>query len=466
MSNPAFTSPYLQGAAAPVSDELDLSNLEVIGEIPAGLRGTYLRNGPNPAFPSKGEYHIWDGDGMVHALTFDNEGVHYRNRWISTPPLQAEQRHGRALYGGMMDSETPDPELVGNAGLYKNPANTNIVRHAGKLLALWEGGLPTAMTDDLETLGTDDFSGALRGPMTAHPKIDPVTGEMFAFGGAPFPPYLRIHTIDAAGKMVKSVEIDLPRPVMIHDFLVTEEHIVVFDSPLIFDFEGHAQTGSLLRWAPEYGTRIGVMPRYGEASDMRWLESDICNVFHFLNGWTEGNKIELTASSMPWVSIDFQKSEPPEGVDGNAYLNSFSIDLGTGHVGQRQIGEIAGDFCKVADSVAGMKHRYGYMSSFSSGEGTGADFDAITMYDLETGSESSRGFGPETFVGECAFAPNVLGNGAEDDGWIVNYVYAKDGSESEFVVIDPHDFLGEPVARIRMPRRVPIGFHGNWVPAT
>jgi carotenoid cleavage dioxygenase-like enzyme len=207
------------------------------------------------------------------------------------------------------------------------------------------------------------------------------------------------------------------------------------------------------------------MPRYGEGSDMRWFESDICNVFHFLNG-TEGNKIELTASSMPWVSIDFQKSEPPEGVDGNAYLNSFSIDLGTGEVSQRQIGEIAGDFCKVADSVAGMKHRYGYMSSFSSGEGTGADFDAITMYDLETGSESSRGFGPGTFVGECAFAPNVLGNGAEDDGWIVNYVYAKDGSESEFVVIDPHDFLGEPVARIRMPRRVPIGFHGNWVPAT
>jgi carotenoid cleavage dioxygenase-like enzyme len=137
-------------------------------------------------------------------------------------------------------------------------------------------------------------------------------------------------------------------------------------------------------------------------------------------------------------------------VDGNAYLNSFSIDLGMGQVSQRRIGDIAGDFCKFADSVAGMKHRYGYMSSFSSGEGTGADFDAITMYDLETGSESSRGFGLGTFVGECAFAPNVLGNGAEDDGWIVNYVYAKDGSESEFVAIDPHDFLAEPIVRSRL----------------
>jgi carotenoid cleavage dioxygenase-like enzyme len=197
---------------------------------------------------------------------------------------------------------------------------------------------------------------------------------MFAFGGAPFPPYLRIHTIDPAGS----------------------------------------------------------------------------NVFHFLNGWTEGNKIELTVSSMTWVSIDFQKSEPPEGVDGNAYLNSFSIDLGMGQVSQRQIGDIASDFCVVADSVAGMKHRYGYMSSFSSGEGTGADFDAITMYGLETGSESSRGIGPGTCFGECAFEPNVLGNGAEDDGWIVNYVYATDASESEFVVIEPHGFLAEPIARIRM----------------
>jgi carotenoid cleavage dioxygenase len=465
MPDPIFDSPYLQGASAPVSDELDLRNLEVIGEIPAGLRGCYLRNGPNPAFTPKGEYHIWDGDGMLHALTFDEAGVHYRNRWIATAALQAEERHGRALYCGMMDNDPPDPELVGGAGPRKNPANTNIVRHAGKLLALWEGGLPTALTEDLETIGVDDFAGALRGSMTAHPKIDPVTGEMFAFGSAPFPPFLNIHKFDASGKLAKSVEVDLPRAVMIHDFMVTEQHIVVFDSPLIFDIDGLARGGSIFRWAPEYGTRIGVMPRNGEGSDMRWFDVENCNVFHFMNGWNEGSRIELTAASMPWASIDFENEEPPEGMDVNAYLNAFSIDLGTGQVSKRQIGDITGDFCRVADSVAGRKHRYGYMSSFSSGKGGAADFDSITMYDLETGSEKSRGFGPGTLVGECSFAPNVLGDGAEDDGWIVNYVYAADGSESEFVVIDPRNFLGEPVARIRMPRRVPIGFHGNWLPA-
>lgn len=224
-------SPYLTGVYAPVTDELDLPDLEITGVVPPALSGSFLRNGPNPAFPPLGAYHPFDGDGMLHGVWLDGGRARYRNRWIDSAGLAAERRTGRALYGGMTNPVFPDPALVGDAGGLKNTANTHVVRHAGRTYCLLEVAPPTLVAPDLATIGTFDFDGKLVGPMTAHPKIDPLSGEMLFFGYDFAPPYLRYHVVDPTGTLVRSVDIDLPDPVMIHDFTVTERHVVFLDAP-------------------------------------------------------------------------------------------------------------------------------------------------------------------------------------------------------------------------------------------
>ncbi len=281
--------PFLAGVYRPVSDELDVGQLEVTGALPESLHGSFLRNGPNPMFAPSGEYHVFDGDGMLHEVALDGGTARYRNRWIASRGLAAEQRAGRALYGGMANAQFPGPELVGDAGSMKNVANTNVLRHAGRILCLWEAGPPTVVSAGLETLGTTDFDGRLRGALTAHPKVDPATGEMFAFGYSAIPPYLRYHVIDATGALVRTVDIDLPAPVMMHDFAVTERHVVFLDAPAVFDLARFGTGGPLVAWEPDRGTRLGVMRRDGDGSDLRWIEIDTCFVFHFLNVWSEAS---------------------------------------------------------------------------------------------------------------------------------------------------------------------------------
>lgn len=458
-----MNDPRLQGVHAPVADELDVE-LRTHGELPRGLRGRYLRNGPNPAFEPKGRYHMFDGDGMIHALDFEEGRVRYRNRWLRTAALEAERRVGRSLYGGLTDANPPGDEvLLPGEPRMKNPANTHIIRHAGRHLALWEGGQPTAISADLDTLGLDDFAGALVGPMTAHPRIDPVGGQLLFFGYSPFPPHLRYHEVDASGKLVRSVEIDLPNPVMIHDFLVTHEHVVFFDSPAVFDFAHYASGGSIILWKPEAGTRLGIMPRNGDAGDLRWFEIPTAYVFHFLDAWSQDDRVHVFGAPSPWLGLDFENDSPPDGLDTDTYLHEWTVDLSAGRVSTRRIGDTPGEFCKVPDAVAGRKHRYGYLASFSSGRCDGGYFDGLTKFDLEREREM-HWFEPGTVVGEPSFAPDQDdSSGAEDAGWVVAYAHLDGGTRSEFIVIDARDFEAGPIARISMPRRVPFGFHGNWL---
>ena len=168
-----------------------MHDLVVEGEIPRELHGTLYRNGPNPQFAPRGKYHWFDGDGMIHALTIGDGKAHYRNRWVRTQGFQMEREAGESFFGGLANFANSDPRAE---GIFPNAANTNIIGHGGKLLALWEAGPPHELDPHtLETIGPYDFDGQLLGPMTAHPKIDPETGELFFFGYSPFPPYLRYY---------------------------------------------------------------------------------------------------------------------------------------------------------------------------------------------------------------------------------------------------------------------------------
>lgn len=454
-------SPFLRGAFEPVTDERDDTGLTVTGEMPADLQGTFLRVGPNPQFAPIGAYHPFDGDGMLHALTIRDGSVSYRNRWVDSKGLQVERQRGRAVWGGLTEMSFPDREAVEAGGLIKNTANTNTVRHAGRTLALLEACLPTQIGDDLETIGELDFGGKLTGAFTAHPKVDPISGEMIFFGYGPFPPYLRYHVVSATGELVHSVDLELPAPVMIHDFVVTEHWTIFFDAPAIFDVRALAAGGPITSWRPENGTRIGVMPRFGDAGSIRWFEVDNQYVVHFFNAWEQGSTVHIAAprtSVMPGAlgSVDVSGAESP-------LPWRWSIDLETGKVSETQLDDVAGEFPRVNERFATRPTRYLYNSTSDSWDMT-FDFKGVIKYDLEKGRSTHHRHADRELAGEHVFAPRP-GASSEDDGWLLSLVLDRETRTTDLVVLDARDLESGPVARVHLPRRVPIGFHANWIPA-
>ena len=275
-------NPYLHGNYAPVLVERsDDHELPVTGVIPPDLCGRLLRNGPNPtAVPTdESDYHWFAGDGMLHGITLaDGRAEGYRNRWVRTRALAAK-----------LDTTAPS----GPTEPVDGPANTHVIRHGGSTLALVESGLPHAVSDDLDRARVHDFDGSLSSPMTAHPKVDPSTGELLFFGYDVFgPPFLRYHVAAPTGELVRTEAIDIPRATMMHDFGVTATRAVFLDLPILFDLDLAAGGHPLpFRWVPEAGARIGVMPRSGGNGDIRWIGVDPVYVFHVLNAYDDGDTV-------------------------------------------------------------------------------------------------------------------------------------------------------------------------------
>ena len=453
-------SPYLQGNCTPVDDELNVADLRVTGHVPEALQGLYLRNGPNQQFSPIGRYHVFDGDGMVHGVELGDGGARYRNRWVESRGLLAERRAGRALFGGLSEFTFPDQAVIDEAGLMKNTANTNIIRHADRYLALMEGALPTELTEDLSTVGEWDYDGKLVGSMTAHPKWDPATGELLFFGYSPFPPFLRYHVADATGALVRSVDIDLPRPVMMHDFVATERHVVFFDLPAVFDLEAMMGGGTPIRWEPQHGARIGVMPRDGENEDVTWFELDPFFVFHFLNGWDEGDTVVVDGCRAPHMPVAFGAEVLTE--PARPMLHRWVMNLTDGTVTETALDDRPGDFPRLNMHRSGLPNRYGYVAH-GPWQGEPVQFNAVVKYDLTTGTSTVHDYGRDAEAGEPVFAPDPDGQ-AEDDGWLLNFVFDRGTASSELQILDARDMAAEPVARVHLPRRVPFGFHGNWMP--
>ncbi len=465
---PAFPDhPYLTGAFEPVHDELVADDLVVRGQLPPGLRGRFLRNGGNPAFPPLGRFHIFDGDGMIHALEIDEGRVRYRNRFVESAGLLAERRAGRALFGGLSEFVLPDPDVVAECGVIKNTANTHVIGHADRILALMEGAKPTELTAELATVGEFDFGGALRGSMTAHPKADPTTGELVFFGYSPTPPYLRYHVADASGTLVRSEDIDLPGPVMMHDVAVTATHVIWFDLPAVFDLDAFISGGTSIRWQPDHGARIGVMPRDGGNDDIRWIEVEPFYVFHFLNAFDavgpDGAATIVVdgcrADRLPTAFGDDVLTTPTRPA-----LHRWHIDPAAGTVRDEPLDERPVDFPRVAPATETLANRYGYTGQATSWDAEIARFDGFVKYDLASGSSDAHVFGRGVASGEPVFAPDPDGDG-EDAGWLLTFVEDLATRTSTVEIVDARDVSGGSIASVELPRRVPFGFHGSWLSA-
>ena len=462
-------SPYLLGNYAPIREETTADDLKVIGELPLDMDGIYVRTGPNPQFDPKGQYHWFDGDGMLHGVRVKDGKASYRNRYVQSKGYLEEKAEGQAVYYGLMEMEKNFAQGRG----YKNQGNTALVWHDGQLLTLMEGAEPHAVkVPGLETLGTYDFCGKLISSFTAHPKVDEKTGEMMFFGYNPMAaPYVQYSLVSKDGELQFTRPIDVPRGVMMHDFAVTEHYTIFMDLPLTFSVERAMKGGPVLAFERDLPARYGILPRHGGNDDIKWFEMPAHYVFHTSNAWEDGDDVVLHACRLESTNVLQPGGAPSKeltdvygnATDSMAVMHRWRFNMKTGTFKEEQIDDIATDFPRVDDSLVGYGCRFSYNARFARKEpGHPPAFEGINKYDLQTGRMETHLHGKERYGGEPVFVARSGGKD-EDDGWLVTYVYDEIEGTSEMVVVDAKNMGGAPIARVIVPARVPYGFHGAWV---
>ena len=454
MTTTAPANPFLAGNYAPVSDEITATDLEVRGRLPEALTGRYLRTGPNPHGAPVEPYHWFLGNGMIHGIELAGGRARwYRNRWVRTSAISAAM------------GESP---VAGPAQPMYDESNTNVIGYAGRILSLTEGCYPYELSNELDTLRRfTPTSGTLPRGLTAHPKIDPLTGDLHGFSYWWEAPYCYYHVIRPDGTVAVSEPIDLPQPVSMHDFAITREHVLFFDQPYLFDLEAAMQHGFPFRWAPELGARVGVLRRGDPGSQIRWFETETCYCFHPMNAY-DTDRGDAGAST---IVVDVPKMDSvgtgAAPKPSSLTLERWTIDVAAGVVKQDVIDDAPQEFCRVNESVLASQHGYGYTIATGLGAGD-LPYAATRTYkhDFVAGTREVHEFGAGLHPGEFVFVADPERGGAEDGGWLMGLVHDDAADRTRLTLLDAQDFAGDPVAEVILPRRVPYGFHGNWIPDT
>ncbi|MET0317848.1 MAG: carotenoid oxygenase family protein [Rhodococcus fascians] len=445
---------HLNGVFAPQREEVDVVDLPVVGEIPADLKGSYLRNGPNPRFDPIGSFVFpLDGDGMVHRVGNADGRASYTNRFVRTPMVELEEQRGEAIWSGVMDGYTPPASVVGDAlaGTTRQLPDINIVDHAGKLLAMAEGDRPYLLDrEKLATLAQEDCDGAMRVGSTAHPKIDPHTGEMVLFNYSLEAPYLTWSIVGADGRVLLSpTPVDgLDKPYMIHDMALTQKYVVLFVNPLAFDLAAAMTGGALLSWQPDRGTRIALIPRDGGA--IRWIDTEAFWVWHFANAFDNPDGT---------VTVDYVEHLFPGGLTkptgvNNPALTRALLNPVTGAVSRTQISDRFGiEFPRVDDRLLTLDH--GRIATVGKSEVDDGFLESLFFHDVHSGRDEV--WSPGVAIGEPIYIP-----GETHDYWGAIGTDPED-LKSRFYILDADNPADGPLATIELPIRVPAGLHGIWV---
>ncbi|MET3840412.1 carotenoid oxygenase family protein [Bradyrhizobium sp. OAE829] len=436
----AGTKPFwLRGNLAPVAEEVTAFDLPVEGAIPPVLRGLYARNGANPRQGHSG--HWFFGDGMLHGVSLRNGRAEwYRNCWIRTPQYDGAERNPGAF------------------DVRSSTANTNVISHAGRIMALVENALPMIMNRELGTVGFHDYDGKLNTPFTAHPKVCPMSGELHFFGYGFRPPFLTYHVADAAGTLVRSIEIPVRASTMVHDFALTSGHVVFMDLPVVFDLPT-AQRGTMpFAWSDSYGARLGILPRGAGLESLRWVEIEPGYVFHVANAFEEADGTIVV--DVAWYN-ELWRGGPSATHFDKATLKRWRIPPGASKAQEQQLDDRSIEFPRIDDRLAGLRHNIVY--SVDSGTDLASErYTTVRKYELTSGSSTAHDFGTG-LPSEFTYIPSEGARG-EDHGWLIGFVYDRTRSTSDLMILDAQKIEGKPVARIQLPRRVPQGFHGNWIP--
>jgi carotenoid cleavage oxygenase len=452
------TSIYLQGPFAPVQEEVTVTELAITGALPQDLDGRYLRIGPNPVGEvDPATYHWFLGDGMVHGLRLrDGRAEWYRNRWVRSTKV-----------AGLLD-ESPPRASGGVERDVDFAANTNVIGHAGRTYALMESGPPPyELTDELETVGPCDFEGTLPGGYTAHPHRDPVTGELHAVSYRLLGGPVTYSVLGTDGRIRRTVDLEVPDWPLMHDFALTENHVVLLDLPVTLDLArvprptdaaGRVLDSGVIpySWNPEHPARIGVLPRDGAPAEVRWFGIDPCYVYHLLNAYEERSTPDgpLDRIVVDGIRCPTMFVANVNGPDNVGTLHRWTVDLFTGKVVEERLDDYIQEFPRHDERRTGHPYRYGYAIGLAQG--------ALLKQDLATKTTAVRGFDPGDVPNEFLFVP-ATDVGEEDDGVVMGYVQRAATGLSDLVLLDAATL--ETVATVHLPVRVPYGFHGNWVPA-
>ncbi|MGB3192148.1 MAG: carotenoid oxygenase family protein [Limnoraphis sp.] len=439
---------FLQGINAPVFKELDLENLKVTGEIPADLNGMYMRNGPNPYLKPANYQYPLEGDGMIHAVYLKEGKASYRNRWIVTKTLQQD----------MEGKERQNMPLV-------NFANTNIVPYGDNLLALYEVGLPYQISSELETLGEWDFDGELEEAMTAHPKVDPHTGELHFYRYSLLAaPYLVYYVADKQGKIIRKTPIEMESPALIHDTAITENYIIFFHCPLVFNVFQALGGGLPFEWKPEYGTKIGLIHRKNVDQKPIWIETEPLWMWHFMNAYEQEGEVVVDFAYHNQIKLD--PATVNSGKEVKSHLQRLIINPEEKTAKHEPLDDRVVDFPTFDFRKTGQSYRFGYTPHIDvelvAQKQIPNYFSELIQYDLERKVSHVHRFKPGRYCGEASFIPKQ-GQEAEDQGYVVTFVFDENTATSSLVILDPANFASEPLAEIHLPVRVPSGFHGNWI---
>lgn len=476
MTAPFPSSLDFIGHNMPSRVECEIHDLVIEGRLPEEINGTWYHLVPDPQFPPLlGEDVFISGDGMIRAFRFERGRIHFKQRYIQTERWQLERAAGRALYGLYRNPFTDDPSVRGKG---RGVANTTPIFHGGRLLALKEDSRAWELDPrTLETLGEFDYDGKLRSQtMTAHPRLDPETGELYFFGyeaGGLATRDVAYCVANRNGELVREDWFQVPYCSLMHDFIVTKEHAVFPVFPVTCDLERLKAGGSHWAWDPSKETWFGVMPRDGKVGDMRWFRAPPCFVFHFLNGYTEGSRVHIDACYSDVPAFAFIREAGglhigPDRIRGQLVRWTFDLSKPGDRVEETPLGP-PGDMPRVADKDLMVDYEIGYYMNYDPEFGppinTGpanVGFNAVSRIELKTGRLTTLPVGATNTAQEHV---HIASKQPGHEGYLAFIVDRHDENQAEVWVVEAQHLERGPIARAKIPLRLRCGVHGNWVPA-
>lgn len=449
----------------PNPTESDYEIKVIDGAVPRELNGILYRNGPNQCVPPESGCRgmsMFDGDGLVQSFQFDDGKVRHVGRYPQTPGFLLERQIGQYFGGHGCPPDYLGPDRVPVARL-----NTNAVAHSGRLFAMTEN-LPPFELDPvtLESKGFWDFDGKMLGTATtAHPKIDGRTGQMVIHGYQIGDPSLQLYTVERDGSVSWAQAFDGRRATMLHDMAISENYVIIPVSSFEFG-KPSAVTGGFdgVNFGPELTLQFGVCRRQ-QGSEMRWFDTGILGViFHPGNAYERDGKIYMDAPVFHDAAKLFgdlatvRRGQTSGGTVSNPFV--FEFDLEAGSVKSTQVSDVSAELPRIDDRLVGHYNRFGY--AVLGEPGYGVEFAG------EIGKYSTAGLPmvrsrhvKGQFVGEPIFVPRFA-EAEEDDGFILHQRYHAGSDKSSIDILDARGIDQEPLARLWLDTRMPLGFHGNW----